>query len=273
MHAPTAAELLNVWENGLRQGPIDRAFGLLEAVYPERSAETLAELNVGGRDARLLQVRLVLFGPRATSTARCPRCSERLEWESEVADLLIYQEGTSSLNLLQENADASPFHNTTPLPQSPAKGRRAILKVAVEGYQIKFRLPNSGDFSALSHERDAAVMRTRLLERCLLEASASEGESLRLEQLPETALQAMVREMERADPQSNLQVSLTCPACGHCWEALFDIVSFLWAEINNWAERTLRSVHLLARAYGWREADILAMSPTRRQMYLEMASQ
>ncbi|MGH8523199.1 MAG: phage baseplate protein, partial [Gammaproteobacteria bacterium] len=78
---------------------------------------------------------------------------------------------------------------------------------------------------------------------------------------------------ERADPQSNLQISLTCPACGHCWEALFDIVFFLWAEINHWAERTLRAVHLLARAYGWREADVLAMSPTRRQMYLGMASQ
>ena len=93
-----------------------------------------------------------------------------------------------------------------------------------------------------------------------------------MEQLPETALQAMVREMERADPQSNLHIRLACPACGHRWQALFDIVSFLWAEINHWAERTLRAVHVLAGAYGWREADILAMSPTRRQMYLEMAS-
>jgi hypothetical protein len=83
----------------------------------------------------------------------------------------------------------------------------------------------------------------------------------------------MIQEMERADPQSNLQFSLTCPACGHCWEAAFDIVSFLWSEIHSWAQRTLRMVHLLARSYGWQEADILAMSPTRRQIYLEMARQ
>jgi hypothetical protein len=32
----------------------------------------------------------------------------------------------------------------------------------------------------------------------------------------------------------------------------------------------LREVHTLAWAYGWREADILAMSPARRQFYIEL---
>lgn len=246
MRAPTAAELLNVWENGLRQGPIDRALGLLEAVYPEQSAEALAELSIGDRDSRLLQVRQVLFGPRLTSTTRCPRCSERLEWESEVAEFRV-QEGIAS---------------TTE------------FCLDVERYRIKFKLPNSRDLAALCKDEDGINdRRTQLMERCLVEASTSEGEPLRIEQLSDTALQAMVREMDRADPQSNLQVHLTCPACGHCWEGLFDIVSFLWAELENWADHTLRTVHLLASAYGWREADILAMRPTRRRIYLEMARQ
>jgi hypothetical protein len=30
-------------------------------------------------------------------------------------------------------------------------------------------------------------------------------------------------------------------------------------------------VDALARAYGWREADILALSPARRAAYLELA--
>ena len=246
MQAPTAAALLNVWENGLRQGPIDRALGLLEAVYPEQSVEALAQLSIGERDARLLQVRQVFFGPRITSTTLCPRCSERLEWESDVADLCVKEGNTST----------------------------ADLCVEAETYRLTFRLPNSRDLLALSSERHGNNERRKhLLERCLLEAYSSRGESLRIEQLPETALQAMVREMESADPQSNLQVSLTCPACGHHWEGLFDIVSFLWAEINNWAQRTLQTVHLLARAYGWREGDILAMGPTRRQIYLDMVKQ
>lgn len=246
MRAPATAELLEVWENGLRQRPIDRALGLLEAVNPERSAETLATLSIGERDARLLRVRELFFGSSITSTTYCPRCAERLEWESDVAELCVHDGKTPT--------DA--------------------FTVEVEAYHLKFRLPNSCDLASLNGEKDESRdRRKQLLERCLLEASTSEGELLRIAQLPDTALQAMVQAMERADPQANLLISLTCPACGHCWEGLFDIVSFLWAEVNNWAERTLRTVHLLARTYGWREADILAMSPTRRQIYLEMASQ
>lgn len=246
MRAPTTAELLEVWENGLRQRPIDRALGLLEAVHPEQSAETLTKLSIGERDARLLRVRELFFGPSITSTTRCPRCAERLEWKSDVADLYVNEENTTTTELCVE----------------------------VESYRLKFRLPNSCDLAALSGSEERSNDRRRqLLERCLLEASTSEGESLRIAQLPEAVLQAMVQAMERADPQANLLIDLTCPACGHCWEGLFDVVSFLWAELNNWAERTLRTVHLLARAYGWREADILAISPTRRQIYLEMASQ
>ena len=78
--------------------------------------------------------------------------------------------------------------------------------------------------------------------------------------------------MAEADPQADIQLALSCPACGHQWLSTFDIVSFFWSEINAWAYRILREVHILASAYGWREADILAMSPYRRQLYLEMVS-
>ena len=64
--------------------------------------------------------------------------------------------------------------------------------------------------------------------------------------------------------------ALYCPECGHRWHATFDIVSFFWSEIDAWAYRTLHQVHRLASAYGWREADILAMSPWRRQFYLSL---
>lgn len=264
MRAPTVSKLLDVWENGLSQGYVNRALGLLEAVYPEQSTEALAGLSIGERDARLLRLRKVLFGPRMTSTTRCPACSERLEWESEVADLIVQREDppAGSSNPLEANGDSSP-----------AKRKGNILDVTVERYRIKCRLPNSGDLSSLSGRRDAVAMREQLLERCLIEASTEDGEPLQFGQLPETVLLGMIQEMEHADPQSNLQINLTCPACGHCWKTTFDIVSFLWAEIHCWAQRTLRTVHLLARSYGWREADILAMSPTRRQIYLEMARQ
>jgi hypothetical protein len=143
----------------------------------------------------------------------------------------------------------------------------------VASYRISFRLPNSSDLLSLSGQRDAVKMREQLLARFLLAATTADGKPVKLAQLPEAVLQEMIQEMERADPQANLQISLTCPVCGHDWEAAFDIVSFLWTELDNWAQRMLQTVHLLARSYGWREADILAMSPTRRRLYLEMARQ
>ncbi len=72
------------------------------------------------------------------------------------------------------------------------------------------------------------------------------------------------------DPQADIQLALSRPACGHRWQAAFDILSFLWTELGEWAARTLRDVHRLALAYGWSERDILALSPVRRRHYLGM---
>ena len=71
--------------------------------------------------------------------------------------------------------------------------------------------------------------------------------------LPDTVVAAISKDMAEADPQAEIELALACPACGHAWFALFDIAAFLWSEIHAWAQRTLHDVHILARAYGWRE--------------------
>jgi len=76
--------------------------------------------------------------------------------------------------------------------------------------------------------------------------------------------------MAAADPQADLQLALACPQCAHRWQPVFDIARFLWQELHAWALRTLRDVDTLAHAYHWAEADILALSPRRRQAYLEL---
>jgi S-adenosylmethionine synthetase len=80
----------------------------------------------------------------------------------------------------------------------------------------------------------------------------------------------IVDRMSEADPQANIELDLTCAQCGHRWQALFDIESFLWSEINVWARRTLKEIHTLARAYGWSEREILNLSPWRRHFYLNL---
>jgi hypothetical protein len=88
--------------------------------------------------------------------------------------------------------------------------------------------------------------------------------------LPGEIVAQLTEQIGRADPDADISLDLSCPACDHRWQIAFDIVTFFWAEINSLAKRLLREVHTLARAYGWREADILAMSAARRQAYLEM---
>ena len=78
--------------------------------------------------------------------------------------------------------------------------------------------------------------------------------------------------MAAHDPLAEVELALACPVCGHQWQLVFDVASFLWLRIEAQARRLLEEVHALARAYGWREADILAMSSGRRQAYLEMVS-
>ena len=42
------------------------------------------------------------------------------------------------------------------------------------------------------------------------------------------------------------------------------------SEIDAWARTILYQVHLLASVYGWSESEILALSPWRRHLYLQM---
>jgi hypothetical protein len=137
---------------------------------------------------------------------------------------------------------------------------------------VDFRLPNSLDLLACTDAPDEDTARQTLLARCLA-GSAHEGDTNNSAALPAAVLDLVVAQMAATDPQADVQLALACPACGHTWQAVFDILAYLWSELHAWARRTLYDVHCLASAYGWREADILALSPWRRQFYLEAVSQ
>lgn len=217
---------------------------MLKALCPETPQEALEGLSIGRRDSFLLTMREMLFGSRLEALARCPACGESLELRFKVEDIRVAQE---------------------PEPVEE-------LSVEFEGYQVRFNLPDSRDLAAVGGQKDAESGRLLLLGRCIL--SASEGDSpRRAADLPASVIQAVVERMAQADPQADVHLALTCPRCDHRWSSVFDIASFIWREINAWAFRILREVHALASAYGWREADILAMSPCRRQIYLEMVRQ
>jgi hypothetical protein len=248
MQAPSASELLAVWERGRAEPLTTQALMLLASALQDKPPEYLEKLSIGRRDAQLFTLREILFGSRLTGLAACPQCDAQLELAFEARELRV-------------DADQAP-------PET--------LTVSSGGYLVQFRLPNSRDLTALNEPGNAAgdaVGLTRaLLARCLLQVRRN-GRKQRLDSLralPPGLLDAVGAEMEKADPQANVQLELNCGDCGHRWLSGFDIASFLWNEIDNWARRLLSDVCLLASAFGWRESDILAMSAHRRQLYLQM---
>ncbi|WP_409466620.1 hypothetical protein [Amycolatopsis sp. GA6-003] len=124
--------------------------------------------------------------------------------------------------------------------------------LAVAGYEVEFRAVTSRDVLE-------ATSRRALLERCVA------GE------LPEAVLAALPEALAAADPQADVRIELDCAVCGHRWASPFDIAGYLWTELEARARRLLYDVHALALAYGWSEAEVLAVSPGRRRRYLELA--
>jgi hypothetical protein len=143
------------------------------------------------------------------------------------------------------------------------------ISLQLDAYQVDFRLPDSRDLIACADACNTLSARRQVLVSCLLNARCKDRK-ITWDQLPDNVVDAIVAQMAEADPQADVQLAVTCPACEHQWRAVFDIVSFFWQEIDAWAPRLLMEVHRLASAYGWREADILAMSAWRRQAYLRM---
>ena len=241
MRALSASQLLDVWEQGRAQQASQRAMALLNAASPQTPPDVWAQRSIGQRDAALLTLREWTFGPKLAGLATCHACGESLELAFKVADIRV----------------------------SPASESAEVLSLNVADYDLRFRLPNSRDLAAIVEQDDGDdAAGRRLLQQCLLDAHQN-GKQIRIDQLPGDVIDVVVEHMAEADPQADVQLALSCLSCEHRWNVTFDIVTFFWSEIDAWVQRTLREVHCLASAYGWREADILAMSAWRRQFYLQ----
>jgi len=239
MRTLSAADVLRIWEQGQGRHPLDQALTLLSAALPEARWEDLARLPVGRRDALLAEVRARTLGPHMQVLVVCPACRERLEMSVDTRGLL---------------------------PEAPSE---VPSEVEHGGFRVRFRLPDSRDLAALSRCGDPEAGRRMLIERCVLEAVHTDG-PVAAGALPEPVCERLAAAMADADPGAELIFDLSCPACRHTWRAWLDLGDFMWQELDPLARRLLMEVDVLARAYHWREADILALGARRRQAYLEL---
>lgn len=243
-------DLLLAWERGLDQSPSWRALALLGAYSPDIASAKLAALPIGARDARLLRLRESLFGHSIAAVSRCPECGEKLDVAFNVEDVLHLP--LEAIDRVIDDPDIQAHH------------------LNADGYDIAYRLPTSADLIAVSLLPDDSAPQQTLLQRCVIGVQQS-GVPTTIDVLPDTVITALSDDMANADPHAQIELALSCPACDHAWRSLFDIAAFLWSEVHAWAQHILHEVHILARAYGWREPDILAMSARRRRIYLDLA--
>ncbi|WP_459252007.1 T4 family baseplate hub assembly chaperone [Paraburkholderia dipogonis] len=224
--------------------PALRACHVIDSVLGKEEGAAEA-LPLGQRDARLLELQRALFGPRLDALTRCPECDEQLELNLSVDDLRVDDPGT--------NVDAA--------------GAERSVAIDINSYHLRCRLPNSRDLAQAALVDDVELARQTLLQCCLLDARFGDT-AVDAGELPDAVVDQLGRALGDADPQAISELALQCPACGHAWSEPFDIANYLLDSLSHWAERCLDQVHTLARAYGWSEAQILALSPVRRACYL-----
>lgn len=236
MQALTGATLLSLWERGASRHALDRSALLATVARPEWPAAEIADRPLGAVNASLLRLRSATFGPHIAGHADCTQCGQRLAFTVDTRQLLPPAHG--------DDGDDDP---------APRETEVAGLRV---------RAPSLRDLAAVATHTNARQAARALLARCTLAGDVA--------QIDDAALRQVEDALDTLDPQADLVLALHCVACGHAGEAQLDAGALLWEEIEVRARVLLGEVHRLASAYGWSEAQILALSPARRASYLAM---
>jgi hypothetical protein len=239
MHVLTAAELLEVWETGQDRDPARRALVVLAAATGAPAADLLA-VSIPRRDTLLFDVRRLTFGDELRAIVSCPACGESLEFSTTVTAF-------------------------APAESPPAES----VTIETGTLRASIRPPTTVDLLAIRDARSIETARDELLSRCI-ESLERDGTPVPLASLGADEIAALAAVASDDGALSDLVLDLSCAACGAAWQSTFDVAAFLWEEVRAFASRLLPEVHRIARAYGWSERDILALSPSRRARYLEL---
>ena len=242
-----------------RSGP-DRHAGsittlLAEAVSVDADArpagpEFARALTVGDREAALLHLRRLTLGERLACVLTCPACGERLDLDVPARTLLL-----------------PPYAHDRRLHDVTLAGEDGT-------YHVRFRLPTGADqecAAAALAVHDLAAAALLVLRRCVEAVTDSGGEPVA--DLPAAVRAQLPAIMAQLDPQAELLLQATCPACSAPFTVPFDTAQFLSQEIGATGDTLLREVHLLALHYHWGESAILSMTRRRRRRYLELLAE
>lgn len=225
------AEFLALWETGRSLHPLDQGVLAVQAAFPELK-ENIADWPLGRRNRALAELLCSMFGSSLRGWTTCRQCREQLEFQLDCETLTV----------------------------GDVPARQQCLVVG----GLSYRLPTTRDLAAVAAEQDARAAAHLLLHRC------SDTQSEPDEKWSEEYIDAVGECMATADPLAEILLKFDCPSCGTSFDEGLDLPAFLWAEMEARARRMLLTVHTLASAYGWSEEEILSLSLSRREFYLEM---
>ncbi len=226
------ADFIKLWENGYRLHPLDKALLAILSAFPEAVNENVADWPLGRRNQALAQFHTAHFGSQLLGWTVCDQCGKKLEFAIDGRELLTRL----------DDGDKQP--------------------ITVK--DCRFRVPTSRDLARIAGEGNLQAATLRLLENCRIAGNIPETWST--EDMAELG-----EKMAVADPLAEIALGIDCPTCSAKSDEVLDLPSFIWAEMEARAKRLLLEVHTLAKAYGWAESAILALSDTRRAIYMDMA--
>ncbi len=233
-------DLLAIWEFGLNHSVIETNLFLLSHAYPDYDISRIASFSIGERDARLLHIHEKLFGLVLYNTSNCTVCDQKMEWETSVDDIQLQSINEDETNPIDLN---------------------------YKHHHVRFRLPNSRDILEINDRDPENDQVAQLVHQCIVESTLSEEQ---IKEIPDDLKHELILKMEENDPQANVIMNLSCSECDNKWEVTFDIMQYLWKEINDWAIGLLQDIYSLAINFGWSENDIIGMSRFRRNLYLNI---
>jgi len=192
------------------------------------------DLPLAASTAAIAQLYVDAFGDVVDAVVGCAACGETLEV-------------------------ALPLAHLTRSPEAPATDA-----VAVPGEELVVRCPTSRDLLAAAASADPTAA---LLARCVTDAGGTAVDPGSLAGPRRAAVDAAA---ERLAGAAAVVLHAGCPACGGEVRVDVDVAALVWQRICVEVPVVLAEVAELSAAFGWSEADVLAMSRVRRDAYLAL---
>ena len=237
--------LLAAWEAAAGMPAVARAAVLVAHDRPG-SQETVLDLPLAQCASLAAGAYADTFGSQADGSCTCGSCGE-------VIDVPL---------------DMSDYAGSAP----DAGGWVADEIVTAGGgtHTLTVRALTTRDLLAAGAAPDPATA----LWRCCVRDGA--GQALAPEDLAALGaddVAALDAAADRLAGVASVLLRMRCPGCGEDITAPLDPGTLLWERVEATVPRLLAEVAALARAFGWAEDAVLALSTARRRAYLDLAGE